>query len=144
MANFDKKNKPTNFLVDEYMNSISIKSEKMIPVVKKTIKISDDNIIIPTMKNYNDITNYNYNVSQLKIIAKTYKLKISGNKNELVSRIFTFLYLSSYIIKIQKIFRGYIERNLLSHTLGGKEYHTPLTRIYTYIRSYIHHTHAHP
>ena len=70
MANFDKKNKPTNFLVDEYMNNISTKSEKMIPVVKKTIKISDDNIIIPTMKNYNDITNYNYNVSQLKIIAK--------------------------------------------------------------------------
>ena len=81
MANFDKKNKPTNFSVDEYMNSISTKSEKMIPVVKKTIKISDDNIIIPTMKNYNDITNYNYNVSQLKIIAKNYKLKISGNKN---------------------------------------------------------------
>ena len=113
MANFDKKNKPTNFLVDEYMNSISTKSEKMIPVVKKTIKISDDNIIIPTMKNYNDITNYNYNVSQLKIIAKNYKLKISGNKNELVSRIFTFLYLSSYIIKIQKVFRGHIVKKYI-------------------------------
>jgi len=113
MANFDKKNKPTNFSVDEYMNSISTKSEKMIPVVKKTIKISDDNIIIPTMKNYNDITNYNYNVSQLKIIAKNYKLKISGNKNELVSRIFTFLYLSSYIIKIQKVFRGHIVKRYI-------------------------------
>ena len=113
MANFDKKNKPSSFLVDEYMNSISIKSEKMIPVVKKTIKISDDNIIIPTMKNYNDITNYNYNVSQLKIIAKNYKLKISGNKNELVSRIFTFLYLSSYIIKIQKVFRGHIVKRYI-------------------------------
>jgi cytochrome oxidase Cu insertion factor (SCO1/SenC/PrrC family) len=85
----------------------------MIPVVKKTIKISDDNIIIPTMKNYNDITNYNYNVSQLKIIAKNYKLKISGNKNELVSRIFTFLYLSSYIIKIQKVFRGHIVKKYI-------------------------------
>ena len=113
MANFDKKNKPQNFSVDEYMNSISTKSEKMIPVVKKTIKISDDNIIIPTMKNYNDITNYNYNVSQLKIIAKNYKLKISGNKNELVSRVFTFLYLSSYIIKIQKVFRGHIVKRYI-------------------------------
>jgi cytochrome oxidase Cu insertion factor (SCO1/SenC/PrrC family) len=113
MANFDKKNKLSNFSVDEYMNSISIKSEKMIPVVKKTMKISDDNIIIPTMKNYNDITNYNYNVSQLKIIAKNYKLKISGNKNELVSRIFTFLYLSSYIIKIQKVFRGHIVKKYI-------------------------------
>ena len=113
MANFDKKNKPPNFSVDEYMNSISTKSEKMIPVVKKTIKISDDNIIIPTMKNYNDITNYNYNVSQLKIIAKNYKLKISGNKNELMSRIFSFLYLSSYIIKIQKVFRGHIVKRYI-------------------------------
>jgi hypothetical protein len=65
------------------------------------------------MKNYNDITNYNYNVSQLKIIAKNYKLKISGNKNELVSRVFTFLYLSSYIIKIQKVFRGHIVKRYI-------------------------------
>lgn len=113
MANFDKKNKPSNFLIDEYMNSISIKSEKMIPIVKKTIKISDDNIIIPTINNYNDITNYNYNVSQLKNIAKNYKLKISGNKTEMVSRIFTFLYLSSYIIKIQKVFRGRIVKKYI-------------------------------
>ena len=113
MANFDKKNKPSSFSMDEYMISISTKSEKMLPVVKKTIKISDDNIIIPTINNYNDITNYNYNVSQLKSIAKNYKLKISGNKNELMSRIFTFLYLSSYIIKIQKVFRGRIVKKYI-------------------------------
>jgi len=113
MANSDKKNKPSNFLIDEYMNSISIKSEKMIPIVKKTIKISDDNIIIPTINNYNDITNYNYNVSQLKTIAKNYKLKISGNKLEMVSRIFTFLYFSSYIIKIQRVFRGRIVKKYI-------------------------------
>jgi hypothetical protein len=113
MANFEKNNKPSIILLDEYINSISIKSEKMIPIVKKTLKISDDNIIIPTINNYNDITNYNYNVSQLKSIAKIYKLKISGNKNELVSRIFTFLYLSSYIIKIQKVFRGRIVKKYI-------------------------------
>jgi hypothetical protein len=108
MSNFDKKTKLTSCSVDEYMNSISIKTEKMMPIVNKSTKISGDNIIIPTIKNYNDIVNYNYNVSQLKTIAKIYKLKISGNKTELVSRIFNFLYLSSFIIKIQKIFRGRI------------------------------------
>lgn len=108
MSNFDKKTKLTSYSVDEYMNSISIKTEKMIPIVKKPLKISDDNIVIPTIKTYNDISNYNYNLSQLKTIAKNYKLRISGNKTELVSRIFTFLYLSSFIIKIQKIFRGRI------------------------------------
>ena len=114
MSNFDKKTKLTSYSVDEYMNSISIKTEKMIPIVKKPVKISDDNIIIPTIKTYNDISNYNYNVSQLKTIAKKYKLRISGNKSELVSRIFIFLYLSSYIIKIQKIFRGRIVKKYRS------------------------------
>lgn len=108
MNNSEKKNKPNICSVDEYMNSILIKIEKMMPVAKKSGKISDDNIIIPTIKNYDIIANCNYNQTQLKTIAKTYKLKISGNKSELVSRIYAFLYLSSYIIKIQKIFRGRI------------------------------------
>ena len=114
MTGFIQKNKLNCFSqVDEYMNNIFIKCEKIFPVNKKQLKIHTDNIIIPTMKNYNDITNYNYNVSQLKIIAKNYKLKISGNKNELVSRVFTFLYLSSYIIKIQKVFRGDIVKRYI-------------------------------
>ena len=56
------------------------------------------------------MTRYNYNLSQLKMIAKNYKLKISGNKNQLLTRIYSFLYFSSYIIKIQKIFRGNVAR----------------------------------
>jgi hypothetical protein len=44
------------------------------------------------------------------MIAKNYKLKISGNKNQLLTRIYSFLYFSSYIIKIQKIFRGNVAR----------------------------------
>ncbi len=108
MSNLDKKNKLSSYSVYEYMNSILIKTENVMPTVKKMVKISDENIIIPTINNYNDISNYNYNLSQLKTIAKKYKLKISGNKTELTSRIFSFLYLSSFIIKIQKVFRGYI------------------------------------
>jgi hypothetical protein len=92
------------------MNSILINCEKKMPIVKNPIKINTENIIIPTIKNYNDISNYNYNLSQLKIITKFYKLKIGGNKTEIISRIFSFLYLSSYIIKIQKIFRGFLAK----------------------------------
>ena len=119
MENFVKQNndQPVKnvplFDKEMYMNSISIKTEKLIPLVKKPVKLSDDNIIIPTIKTYNDISNYNYNASQLKLIAKNYKLRISGNKTELVSRIFTYLYLSSYIIRIQKIFRGYIVKKYI-------------------------------
>ena len=103
METFKKTNKE---LIDEYMNDITKKSEKKIQLIKNPIKITDECIIIPTIKNYNEITRYNYSLPQLKIIAKEYKLKISGNKPQLILRIFAYLYFSSQIIKIQKIFRG--------------------------------------
>lgn len=65
---------------------------------------------IPTIKNYSVLIQKNYNVQQLKKIVKYYKLKISGNKNELVNRIYCFLKLSSLIIPFQRVFRGYIQR----------------------------------
>lgn len=101
--------------IDEYTATIYNNCEKKIPFVKnvsKTLKIENDDIIIPTICNYNKL-NYNYNVQQLKSFAKNYKLKISGNKKELFTRIFTFLYLSSHIVKIQKIFRGMIQRKYI-------------------------------
>jgi len=110
MNNTLKKNKGDDSLIDEYMINIISKCENNMPVFKKPIKLNDDNIIIPTIKNYDDIVKYNYNVSQLKMIAKNYKLKISGNKNELITRVYSYLYFSSYIIKIQRIFRGLIAR----------------------------------
>ena len=101
-----KKNKSKESLIDEYMSCITSKCEKSIPVFKKPLKITDENISIPTIKNYNELIKYNYNLSQLKLIAKNYKLKITGNKNQLITRIYSFLYFSSFIIKIQKNFRG--------------------------------------
>ena len=96
-----KKNKSKESLIDDYMNCITTKCEKNMLVVKKPLKITDENITIPTISNYTDIIKYNFNLSQLKMIAKNYKLKITGNKNQLFSRIYSFLYFSSFIIKIQ-------------------------------------------
>ena len=96
--------------IDDYISTISARCEKKTPTNKKPLKINDDNIIIPTIKNYYEISNYNYNLSQLKMIAKTYKLKISGNKNQIITRVYSYLHFSSFIIKIQKIFRGLIAR----------------------------------
>jgi hypothetical protein len=113
-----KKNKSNETLIDEYMNSITLRCENNMPIIKKPVKINGDNIVIPTIKNYDDIPKYNYNLSQLKIIAKNYKLKISGNKNELVTRVYSYLYFSSYIIKIQSVFRRMIVKKY-------KEFHGP-------------------
>ena len=108
--NNNKKNKTNDNSVDDYMSSISYKYEKHITYEKRALKINDENIIIPTSQNYYDVTKYNYNLNQLKMIAKYHKLKISGNKKELVTRIIHFLYFSFYITKIQKIFRGILQR----------------------------------
>ena len=109
-----KKNKSNESLIDEYMRNIISKCEKIMPIFKKSIKINSENIIIPTVENYADISKFNYNLSQLKMIAKNYKLKISGNKNELISRVYSYLYFSSYIVKIQSAFRGMLIRKYKS------------------------------
>jgi hypothetical protein len=79
---------------------------------KKLNKITEDteSIQIVTIHDYNKLTENNYNLQQLKTMAKTYKLKLSGNKKELITRLYLFLFFSSYIIKIQKIFRGRLQR----------------------------------
>ena len=98
---------------DEYMDIITQQIKKFLSIIpmKKPKKINDKDIVIPTINTMNEIIKNNYNVSQLKNFAKHYKLKISGNKNELTKRIFSFLYLSKYIIKIQKVFRGFLLRH---------------------------------
>lgn len=99
------KNKSNKTLIEEYLNNITSRCEEKMPIVKKTAKVSDDKLSIPTIKTYNELIYNNYNVTQLKSFAKHYKLKITGNKHQLLSRIYSYLYFSSYIIKIQKIFR---------------------------------------
>lgn len=111
----NKNNKINCNTIDDYINSISIKCDNKIIYYKSTSKISNENLVIPTIENYREITKCNYNLNQLKKIAKHYKLKISGNKKELITRVVHFLYFSFFIIKIQKSFRGLIQRkyNLL-------------------------------
>jgi len=98
--------------LDEYINGLVFKYEKNIKMNKKLIKISDEteNLQVVTIDDYNKLTEYNYNLQQLKTMAKFYKLKLSGNKKELINRLYLFLFCSYYIVKIQKIFRGRLQR----------------------------------
>jgi hypothetical protein len=95
-------------LIEEYFNIIT-KCVTHKPIYKeKKFKINNEKIQIPTIKTYNELYSNNYNVTQLKSFAKHYKLKISGNKETFITKIYTYLYFSSYIIKIQKIFRSFL------------------------------------
>ena len=53
------------------------------PNKNRNDKISELDFEILSFEQYENIVKYNYNVKQMRIIAKYYKLKVSGNKNEL-------------------------------------------------------------
>jgi hypothetical protein len=92
----------------EYYETLCNKLTRKMQVSKKLEKIEDEIILLPKFDEYNFLLKYNYNVQQLKNIAKTYKLKVTGNKSQLVSRIYPYLLFSYFISKIQKIVRGYL------------------------------------
>ena len=80
-------------------------------VTKHVLKKTDaDTLCLPKFHEYNLILQFNYNVQQLKTMASNYKLKVSGIKTQLMTRIYSFLYLSHFITKIQKRIRGHLQR----------------------------------
>jgi|694.fasta_scaffold122174_1 hypothetical protein len=97
---------------NDYLNNIydSIYSNVKMKSWNKLEKVDSETMTIPKFNEYNMILQYNYNVQQLKTIISHHKLKISGNKSQLVTRIYSFLFLSHFITKIQKIMRGYLIR----------------------------------
>ena len=95
-----------NNIMEHYLN-LSIKNKKSY------VKISDSDFVIPIFVFYNDILKYNYNVSQLRAIAKHYKLSTSGNKDYLKKRLFNFLYYSYNIIIVQKYVRYFLTKKYI-------------------------------
>jgi hypothetical protein len=65
------------------------------------------------LTNYENLHKNNYTIPFLKTQLKKYKLKITGNKNELINRLYYFLNSSKYIIKIQRLFRGSLVRKMI-------------------------------
>jgi hypothetical protein len=99
-----------DFINNDYFIFLSEKISKNLQLSKKLEKIDGELEIIPNFNQYSMLLNFNYNIKQLKSIAKEYKLKITGNKNQLLARIYSYLYLSNIVIKVQKIIRGCLQR----------------------------------
>jgi hypothetical protein len=102
--NIIENNNYLNDLYDLIYTNVKLKSWSKIG------KVCNKDMCIPKFCDYNMLIQYNYNIQQLKSIVSHYKLKISGNKSQLVTRIYSFLYLSNYSIKIQKIIKGFLQR----------------------------------
>lgn len=76
-------------------------------------KISELDFEILSFDKFENIVKYNYNVKQMRAIAKNYKLKVSGNKHELKHRMYTYLRESFYANIIQKSIRRYFVKCLI-------------------------------
>ena len=110
-----KAHKSRNDIIrNDYFNFLGDKITKKFIILtqlsKKLDKIDGELEIIPNFHEYELLLKYNYNIKQLKQIAKEYKLKITGNKEQLISRIYSYLYLSNLVIRVQKIMRGCLQR----------------------------------
>jgi hypothetical protein len=77
-------------------------------IVKKTQNNYDVNY-----NNYDILFVEKFNLNQLKQICKNYKLKITGKKVDLIERLYHFLKSYKYIVKIQKVFRGFLYRKII-------------------------------
>ena len=93
-----------NIFDDIYNNNV-----KLI-TTNKLKKIDNDLMCIPNFNEHNMLLQYNYSVQQLKSIVSHYKMKMNGNKTQLITRIYSFLYLSNFITRAQKWIRGYLLR----------------------------------
>jgi hypothetical protein len=102
-----KKLSPTSYIKNYLYETPQVKKGKRC-------KVSINNFYILNFNEYELILSKNYNVSQLKTICRYYKLKISGNKKELIKRVWNYLRYSNFASIIQKILRGFIVRNYLS------------------------------
>lgn len=126
---FGTKDKNKNFL-DSTGALLDISKQKFLEITEEIRKyINSMNKLSKTegklnisYRNYSVLFKYNYNTKQLKQIAKDYKLKQTGNKEEMIIRIYFYLQLSFYTTKIQKIFRGALQRNhIRKHGPGFKD-----------------------
>ena len=105
---YSKKNNMKSihtFLKDDVYDNISN--------IKKKYKVTDKDFHIIKMNEYDLLTTHQFKVNQLKQICSHYQINKTGNKNELINKIYNFLKYSLFTIKIQKIMRGYLLRKYI-------------------------------
>lgn len=101
-----------NRIINEKRDLINMKNNN-VKNKKISKRVKNEDFKIPNINEYEKLDAFNYNMKQLKTICKHYKLKVSGNKNVLNTRIIKFMFQSIQAIKIQKIFRKYIVKEYI-------------------------------
>jgi len=101
----------------EYLSTPPVINEEVKKKTRVTKVKKETNTVfhILTMDEYETVKTTNHKISELKDMCSHYKLKKSGNKNELIERIYHHLKYSRYAIKIQKVARGNLMREYIKN-----------------------------
>ena len=115
LPNYKKYVSSTSLNCEDYLCKLYIenKDNNILLLENKgssSKKISDQEFCIPKYNEYFYLNKNNYTIPQLKSIAKEYKLKIGGNKQQLTTRIVTFLFFSNKATKLQSVARLYLQK----------------------------------
>ncbi len=76
-----------------------------VPKMRKRRRVTDNEFTILKPGEHEELSTRNYKVSHIKIMCRHYKQRVGGNKDELIKRMYNYLRLSFYAIKIQNICR---------------------------------------
>jgi hypothetical protein len=79
---------------------------------EKLLKISEKDFKIPELNEYNLILKFNYTIPMFKKICEKYNISKTGNKQELSKNIYSFLYATNSIVKIQRRFKRFLRYKL--------------------------------
>jgi hypothetical protein len=110
--NIIKPKKCDNTILKHYIHTQNLPSENKSTKGKITINNPSD--LFLTTKNYYDLHTYTYNMNHLKILAKKYYLTTNCNKQELTDKIYSYLYLSFFATKIQRLMRSFLLNKFIS------------------------------
>ena len=100
-----KKSSSSDFLKENVFESVCN--------IKKKFKVKDLDFKIIKMRDYELLKTHQFKVAQLKEICCFYKLKKTGNKDEITNRIYNHLKYSLYVLKIQSVVRGFFLRKFI-------------------------------
>ena len=108
--------------IKEYEENSIDDRELISKIKKKNNKINNEEVKNKklTLENYETLLTYNYKVDYLRKQCIQYKLLKSGNKDELKKRLYDYYKDSINPIKIQRIYRGYMQRRI--NKLRGPAY----------------------
>lgn len=92
---------------------IRLKYHHQVPLEEKRQRVSASEFRILRVGEHDELCRKNYNMNQLKLIAKHYSLRVSGNKQQIISRLYNYLRLSKFATQIQSYVRMYNVKQFL-------------------------------